>query len=291
MTETYPISPSLRKSKNLRGYAFTVDDLKRLYDLLQEIASEAASNETLDWSRTEDQTASKFQESINNAHSLFRVFVRIETGDGETISQGSHNVLLEPDLPKDISAIEFDSGQIFRERTGFEPKNRVYVLIDCRKYNNSVNSTQPAAETPNSSQYIVTGQNSNWVRSTKARLDEFLKFRERKGVWLHKGGIYDILLQIVGVFFLAWVMSFSIPLVDSVFEQANDSYRYAAYIFIFLLSLRMFMFMFNYARWIWPIVEIKLDDPIMKAHRVIWTTIFLGVLSTAVYDIFRAVGP
>lgn len=287
MTESTGIDTSLRKASELRGYAFSKEDLISLYELLQGQADDAATLQTAKWVRQEDQSPEDFESNVLAARALFRVFVRIETRNGETTSQGSDEVLRVPDLPRDVTRVEYDSGFLFRDRTNLDPANRVYLLLDFRKGRSDLN-VQPSLATPNDSQYIVVGENTAWVRSTKSRLDDFLQDRKRKGIWIHRSGIYDFLLNFVGVLFIAWLMSFFVPIVDNWFSGVDATYRYAGYIVAFLFAIRTFVFLFNYSRWIWPVVELRDGDPILKAHRFIWITLVLGIAGSAIYDLAPA---
>jgi len=239
-------SPSLRRFTPLRGYAVSKDDLNKLYRLLQDLADEAGEMEVATFTLMENQTEEQLQQQIENGKKLFRVFVQIETEKKDVWSQSSEKIFSSTDFPENISRVEFDTGFTWLNKIKAEPKHRVFLLLDFRKYGATGITVQPAQATPNDSQFTVSGENSNWVHAAKSRIDNFFETRKKeKRIWIHSEGTYDIILMIVGIVFVAWTMSNAVPVIDDWFAKKGTIYVFAAYLFVFLLSLRFFLFMFN----------------------------------------------
>lgn len=144
---------------------------------------------------------------------------------------------------------------------------------------------QPAHQTPNNSQIIVTGEDTNWVRAAYSKIEEFLESKKRGGTWIHEAEIYDLFLMTVGVLFVAWIMTWSVPFFDAIFSGYSKIYIYSGYAFSFLLAIRFFMFMFDYARLMWPLMEYKENSAITIGHRFIWSSILLGIIAGVIKDL------
>lgn len=285
MTQAIQVPPSLRKSKPLRGCALSREDLLQLYQLLQSLVDEAGDLEVLDYQVGEGQTDVQLQETKDLVKDMFKVFVRIETEKGATTSQASEDVFTKPDMPVKVSRIEFDGGFIFRERVKQNPRNQVYVLLDFRNIISPTISVQPAQATPNDSQFVLAGEDDKWVRAAHSKVEEFFENKIRKGMWVHNAGTYDLFLMTIGIIFVAWVLNFFVPHIDNLFVGLSKIYSYASYIFVFLAALRFFMFMFDYARVMWPIMELKGANPVAVGHRWIWAMILVTVIGGIIKDL------
>lgn len=278
-------TPSLRMYKPLRGYKFSRQDLKDLNVLLKELAKEAGNLEVSVYTKTIDQTLEEFEADKKLIKDLFDIHVQVEIATGAVLSQRGEAIFDRPDMPRAITGVEFDTAYIFRSSVNRGPRNRAYVLLDFRTITSPGVNVQPAHETPNNSQILVEGDNQNWVRSAYSKIDEFLEARRRKGIWIHKAGIYDIFLMTFGVLFIAWVMTWAVPFVDRLFAGYSQIYIYSGYAFSFLIALRFFMFMFDYSRLIWPLLEYKENSELLVRHRFVWSTILLGVIAGIIKDL------
>ena len=283
------VTSALRKSAFLRGYFFTKNDIIELYNILQEQLREIGQAQANQFILQKNQTLEDLERLKQNFISMFKIYVNIETDRGTTVINDLGNLFSIPDIPARVTRIEFTSANLYREIMKKEPSNQLYFLLDFRKSGSPGIVGAPGQATSNDSQYFVLGENVDWVRSTQSKIEDFLHSRRRKYSWLHSQGIYDILLQIAGVFLIAWFMGLLIPRVDVWFSASDDVYKYASYIFIFLVGIRLFAFMFNYARFIFPVVELKDNYPEMKAHRFICSAIILSASGGFLYDIFREI--
>lgn len=285
MTLAKETTSSLRMYKPLRGFKLSRQDLTTLNELLQQLASEAATLETADYTKSEEETKEKFEADKKLVHNLFNVHVRIETESGAVFSQSGGSIFQRPDMPQKVTAVEFNTGYLFRERATHDPRNQAYVLLDFRTGSSPGYKVQPSLATTNNSQIVMVGENANWVRAAYSKIEEFLEPKRRKGMWLHHSGIYDLFLMTIGVLFVAWVMTWAMPKIDKLFAGYSQIYIYSGYVFSFLLALRFLMFMFDYARLMWPVMEYSENSAVTVAHRLVWSTILLGVIAGIVKDL------
>jgi len=188
-------------------------------------------------------------------------------------------------MPQQLTGLEYDTSYVFKQKLNRDPRNRIYILLDFRTSGSPGMNVQASNETINNSQIVVLGEDVNWVRAAYSKIMDYLRPKKRGGLWIHKAGIYDLLLMTMGVLFVAWVMTLSVPLIDRIFSGKSNIYIYSGYIFSFLLALKFFMMMFNYARLMWPIMEYKENSAITIAHRFIWSTIILGVIAGVIKDL------
>jgi len=107
---------SLRMFKPLRGYRLSLQDSRDLNELLKELSSEAGELEIVDYVKGVDETQEKFESDKQFARSLFNIYVRIEAASGAIFSQSEGSIFHRPDMPRQVTGMEFDTNYAFRER-------------------------------------------------------------------------------------------------------------------------------------------------------------------------------
>jgi len=163
-------------------------------------------------------------------------------------------------------------------------KNELYKLCQILQERSSAMPSQP---TPNVSNFAVTGYDVTW---TNGVFNEVLKFIEKRLSalkWIHKHTIYDFLLWILGFPFGFWVAYKLSDFITGFFGRFSVFVQSAAYVYVFLASLFFFRILFHYGRWIWPMVEYKSPRDRSVKHRLLLSTIFLGLIVAILYDVIK----
>jgi hypothetical protein len=108
--------------------------------------------------------------------------------------------------------------------------------------------------------------------------------------WLHKPGIYDVLLLVVGLplaFAINYLMS---PFITKL--NLSNILTSALYTYFFIAGLYVFRGLFTYSRWVFPKTEIESQYSPPMRHRAIWATITLGIPSAvfggAIFEAIKA---
>ena len=63
------------------------------------------------------------------------------------------------------------------------------------------------------------------------------------------------------------------------------------YLYGFVISLNVFRALFAYGKWIFPKVELQLERSASGKHRGVWSSIIVGILGKAIYDLFKTLVP
>ena len=116
MTPEEEIS-SFRIHKPLRGFALSRQDLRNLSKLLEDFASEAATLEVADFTKSEGEAQEKLEVDKQFVRSLFSAHVRIEVASGAMFSQKGGGIFDRPDMPQQVTGVEFDTGNQFSRVT------------------------------------------------------------------------------------------------------------------------------------------------------------------------------
>ena len=144
----------------------------------------------------------------------------------------------------------------------------------------------PSYATPVNSTLEIFGENETWVSGVHKKVIESIKERGNVHGWLHVNNIYDLFLWFFIIpldFRLLYFINHSLP---EHFSKMSVFLKSAIYLYFFILTLNVFRIIFNYARWVFPYVE--LIPSIKKGaivHRYVLGAIVVAIISAVIYDL------
>lgn len=264
---------------------------KKLYEILKTATENGADIEIGQLKKKEGEADVNFEKLKADARKLFKVSIHIFGAKGEYIFTDSSSIFDDPSLPDTITKIVFDNTSKFKAiLQQKEPINKFRIEFDFTKQKVFDLTTMPSNATPNKSFINVLGENDTWVSGTYNKVRESLQERAKKRGWLHANNIYDLFLYVLVIplnLRFLYNINRSLP---SRFAEISDFVKVACYLYFFVVVLYGFRVVFNYARWIFPNMELTL--PLKKGaikHRIVLGVILFGIVSAAVYDLIKII--
>jgi hypothetical protein len=273
--------------------SLTVDDLRRLYSILSEKAREATERQIQLLRQVPGQSDEEFAAFKDEVRASLRLSVQVQDETGEWIGGVVPDVLNEESLPDSIESIVYDSAFLFRARFGQEPDASFQVKLDFSRVD-VLDLTNPSGSpTPNDSTAVFRGQVITWVNGVHSQVESFFRDRATPFSWLHSHYVYDLLLVLVGFpASLAWVYRID-QWLTPFSGRAPQALFVAFYVYVVLVSLYMFRLTFNYARRIFPRLELRrVERRGAWRQRAQLAGLVGGLLSSALYELAkRLLGP
>jgi hypothetical protein len=231
-----------------------IDDLHRLFQILQRKASEAADEQIAGLQQQQGQTPEQFNSAKGNVRSLLNLVVRVQGSNGEWTAANTSDPIREDSLPLSIASIQYDSSFLFRGHFNTQPQNSFLVALDFTRAN-ILDLTNPSvAGGPNQSAIGVSGVNVTWVNGVTQELQVFFKERKTARGWLHSRHAYDVLVLLIG-FPLSFNLVYHFDKVLRPILTLPDALFVALYVYLVLVVLLGFRLLFNYAKWVLPNIE------------------------------------
>ncbi len=145
-------------------------------------------------------------------------------------------------------------------------------------------SFQPSQRTPNASEFTVEGFDNIWVGGVYNEIVNYLKDKPSKLPFIHKGGIYDLLIWLIGLPFAFGICYKITPFANQLFKS-HTFLQNILYTYVFLFSLIFFRIFFQYVRWVYPVIEYRSKNDKSLKHQITIGIIGLGLLTNFLYDI------
>lgn len=272
--------------------ACTLDILyfKKLYELLTKSAEEGGNIEIARVNKLPGQSDEAFEAFKEDAKLLYRITIQIFDTRGGYISTESSSIFDEVKLPDSISKIIFDNTLRFRSTVQREPIHRLRLIFDFTKPAIFDFNTMPSWAVPNNSNIDIIGETETWVQGTYKNVMESLKERSSKRGWLNKNNVYDVFLWFA-IVPLNLRLLYKINLyLQPELVGVSTFLKAGIYIYIFVILLYIYRIIFNYARWVFP--NIELVTSLQKgavAHRIILWALLLGVAGTFMNEIIKII--
>lgn len=263
---------------------------KKLYEILNKITQEAAEIEISKLKKNPGESDDDFIKFTDNARSLYQLSIQVFGTKGEYIFSDSPTIFEEARLPDHIARVIFDNSLKFNFRLKQGPLNKIRVEFDFQKVEVFDFVTSPSEATPNTSTIYVLGENETWVSGAYKTVIQSLQERANKGNWLHKTNIYDLFLWFIIMplgFFTIYKIERSFSLKTSGIPTV---FVVALYLYFFIIALNIFRTVFNYARWVFPKMELVTSlKKGARVHRIILGAIFLTIISSFMYDLIKLI--
>lgn len=270
-----------------------ISDFKKLYEILKTATEEGANIEISQLKKIEGDTEDNFKKAKEEARKLYKVSIQIFGAKGEYIFTESPSIFDDASLPDTVTKIIFDNTLKFKAMLQQkQPINKFRIEFDFTKQKVFDLISLPSVATPNKSFIDISGENETWVAGIYNKVKEFLQERTNKRGWLHINNIYDIFLWFLVVplgFRFLYIINRSLP---PRFSELSAFFKVACYLYFFILVLNIFRIIFNYARWIFPSIElIRSDKKGAVFHRFVLGSIILAILATFISDLVKLLLP
>jgi hypothetical protein len=274
------------KRVSLHSCKLSMDDLKRLYRIINEKQKEAGDAALATLTQTATETPETFQERRNRVRDAFITTARITGFDNEMVTGHGESIFDSALLPERIMSIEYDTIFSPKAKLNATPNNRVVLFLDFARPT-VFGRTLPAEPTPNNSNWVVNAELEAWSTSLNARLEGFFNERRTRLDWLHRSNTYDALLLLVGFPLALWA---TVRVGNAIMFRLHlaSAVQTALYVYLFFLFLNMFRWMFSYGRWVYPKTELELRNSSPSRHRAVWSILVLGILGAAIWDAIKA---
>ena len=156
-------SPTIAKGTTRRlvlpSCSLNLEDLERLFALLNDRSGEAADRHIASLQPTPGQTPEQFAQLKNYARSVLQLVVNIQASSGEWIAGTTPDVLLPTALPDSLARVDFNSAFLLKSR-GVTPSHSLEVILDFSRVS-ILDFSYPSAEpTLNASVAVIVGTTS-----------------------------------------------------------------------------------------------------------------------------------
>jgi hypothetical protein len=264
------------------------DDLRKLHRILNSKQFEYRDRIIPMLARQESETEEQFSKRKASVFNSFITSVTIDTATGVMLTGNEEKFLDKENLPDNIKSIFFSTATSIRTINNFIPQCTIVVFLDFTQPPIFDFSRLPTLATQNESNFEIHSDSEGWFTSSNANLTEFFNSRATRTDWLHRGGIYDALLFVLGLPFAIWLCYRLGQLVET--RQSISLFiRIGLYVYTFFLALNCFRFLFSYSRWVFPKVElegIKASSPLR--HRGTWAVILGAITAAFIYDVGKS---
>jgi hypothetical protein len=270
--------------RKIRSLSLDKATLRRLLDLLQERSFAAGDIEVANFQQGQ-QTPEVFDQNKKTLKECFRLYITLTGVDGVNLNGSIEAIFDSPNFPESVASVFFDSATPLKIVHKYTPRNHLVLNLDFTRPEVLNFTLLPSQETPNGSNFSVSGNDSTWVHGVYHEFDNFVKEHPSIFGWLHRHSIYDLFVWLLGLPLGLWCCFRASSFLDQI--ASSPFLKSAAYIYIFFVTLFGLRILFHYARWIWPLVEFRGEGNKAVKHRAIWSAITLGLLVSFIYDLLK----
>ncbi len=266
--------------------AFTLKDIRRIYDGLSKIVQEQCDIELSGMVKGTDQADDDFASlKADLREQVFKVMVTVDFTDSSSKTESSRDIIeLEANGPH-ISRIYMSNIAPYKQRTGFEPEHRFGLMLDFSQPPLLDASGSISSPTENLSELTIAGPREGWVAGIEATVRKHIFSKRPFRSWFHGSFVYDFFLLIVGIpfaFYLCWLAS------DVVAQQLSRTSQIvvaAAYLYLGFVGLWAYRILFSYTKWAFPLVEITDQSTRPALHRKICWAIVTIIVGKVFWDV------
>jgi len=264
-------------------------ELKRLYQIIDTKQKEYRDRVLARQFQAKEETTEQFEARALRITNAFVTCVTITGGNNELITANNEQIFDDHDVPDVIKSIFYSTSSVPKGTLSHLPEDRIALFLDFSSPPLFDFDKLPTLPTPNVSNFSIDASNEQWFAAAKLRLSEFFLERRTSHNWLHKSGVYDILLALIGLP-LAVLASLRVATNFKQIETLSLIPRSLIYVYVFYITLILFRLIFSYARWVLPKVEVSSDIQTSQIlHRFVLATLILGVIGSIAYDIIKSV--
>jgi hypothetical protein len=264
------------------------DGLKLLYRILNERQKEYRDKVLSRELQRSNETEQAFQQRKASAYNAFVVSVTISADNGERLTGNREEIFDDVNFPTQLRSVLYSTQSVPSAVLNHVPQDRATLFLDFSRPPMFDFSRLPTLPTPNESNFKIEAVSESWFAATKAKLVDFFNERRSGYEWLHRAGIYDILLFVIGLPMAVWTCARLQDMVPTI-GSLDTIPKGLIYCYTFLATLLIFRTLFSYSRWVFPKIEIESEargSPLR--HRAVWAVVMAGILLPALYDVIKA---
>ena len=264
------------------------DGLKFLYRILNERQKEYRDRVLSREPQHPNETEQDFKQRKASAYNAFVVSVTISAENGEMLTGNKEEIFDDVNFPARLRSVFYSTQSVPSAVLNHVPQDRAMLFLDFSRPPMFDFSRLPTLPTPNDSNFEISAVSETWFSATKAKLVDFFNERRSGYEWLHRAGIYDVLLFVIGLPMAVWACARLQGMVPMI-ANLDTIPKGLVYCYTFLAVLLIFRTVFSYSRWVFPKIEIENDargSPLR--HRAVWAVVMGGIFLPALYDVIKA---
>jgi len=181
-------------------------DMRRLYGLINERQVEYGKTVLDQLAQQPNESPDQFNARKTSVARAFVTTVSVTGSNGEVITGEVEEFLDSINIPAKILTVFYSTvtGPSV-VLPGFSQQSRATVLLDFSRPTVLDFTKFPSLPIPNNSEFAVASNSESWFTALNSRLTQFFLDRRTGYDWLHRPGIYDLLLFFLAVPFALWI--------------------------------------------------------------------------------------
>lgn len=236
--------------------------------------------------RPDDVSEEQFAERMRIAREqAFRVTITIGGWNSADIFGHSAELFSSPNLPDNIAYIFMTNSTAYQGFTGHKPTDSFSLNLDFGKPPLLDGNNPVSSPTPNNSNLQIEGERDAWVSTINGAVMGVLETRKNHRGWLHAAFVYDLGLWTIAMPVGMWAAWKSSGLVETAIGTTSGFLAAAAYLYLFFVVVWCYRIFFGYTKWVFPLVELKENEKKSAKHRAFWSTIFVGLIGKAIWEV------
>lgn len=291
--ETFAI-PSLFETEQgtVRGVNIGREELVKLYEKVLEKSIEAAEIHIANWDHALNRPGADPSDIENQIRNLYsQIHIKIELYETNSIHSNDPAILDESRFPSNPLAVKFDSGHAYRSsENGIEPRNQIQVLVDYSTHRIFDMRILPGFETPNNSNFVVSGSDQTWIYGTSKLIEKFFADHKNRRKWIHGAGIYDALIFSIFLPLGLWLLYRSNEFINKFLDVDQLGFNLAVFIYIFLLYIIFIRLFFHYIRWVFPLNSVGRKSEPSALHRFVIGGVCIAIIYDFAVKLFQISG-
>jgi hypothetical protein len=286
MADNWNYFESFYKSSKIPPTSISSEVIKNIYQYLNNINNNAIEEQVNKIQQFPGQSEDDFHRFISELRDVYKLTIQIFCDSGKSIFGRDETIFDENNFPDKINRIIFDNETMYRVRYNQNPPYRIKFELDFTKPRIFELSTNPSYATFNSSILELSGLNETTIIGAERKVLSILESKHKYTAFLHKSNIYDALLWFLLLPFIFYNLYKFDNLISNTLSQTTSIFKTSLYVYIFLISLMLIRILFNYARWLFPYMELK--TKIKRGalgHRLFFSGLLLAFLFSGLYDL------
>ncbi|WP_157379967.1 hypothetical protein [Burkholderia ubonensis] len=214
-------------------------DLKLLYRILNEKQNEYRDKVISKLSQLPTESQADFEARKSNVRNAFVTSVTITGTNEESLTGNSEDFFDSSSIPTFIRSVFYSTQSVPSALLNHLPHDRITVFLDFSRRPLLDFERLPTFPTPNESKFNIDSNNESWFSSAKSKLENFFRERKSNFDWLHRSGIYDVMLFFVG---FPWAIGNDYRLSHALrgIDKLPNLVSSLLYAYVFLISLKCF---------------------------------------------------
>lgn len=265
------------------------EDLKKIYRIINDRQKEYRDRILATLNQQEGESESELSRRREYVAEYFVLSVTVSADSGEVLTGNREEIFDDSNFPGRIKNIFYSTQSVPEAILKHVPQDRIVMFLDFSAPPMFDMNRLPTFATQNESNFEISAINETWFSATKSRLSQFFEERKTGRGWLHRAGIYEVLLMFIGLPFAVWTCA----RLDSTFVglgKLSAFPRTLVFCYAFLLSLVFFRFVFSYSRWVFPKVEIEASSSSRSpTHRYVLGALMLTLVGNVLWEAIKLI--